>query len=442
MILLAIFLLPLIVAFLLPFLPRYSGLVSLASILVIAALTLSAYSIGESSSSLEDVWLMEFKRGWLYFALDGLSFVLLLTSQLLGALSLVTVWQNARQQMFLLLTLSGTIGLLLSIDLLAFFIFWEIMLLPTYFWVLSAGKEGKSFPVLQFIIFTQASGLLLLGSVVALLTLTGTTNLNQLLSIELSQAAELWIASGFIIAFLIKFPIFPFHVWMPSLFAESALGAIISGLLLKTGAYGFLRFVLPLFPKASMQLSSLMMFLGAASVLYGALLAFSQKNPAKVFAYSIISHAGLMLMGLFSDHQLALNGVIVLMVTQAIATAGFMMSLNKHLGFSLFFAMASLGLPGLGNFVGEWLLLFGLFQSYPQMAVLGSLSLILGAAYFLKMLTQIYYERREAMTSISRMRFSACLSIAVLLLWIGLFPADLLDLTTQVWREDISRGAS
>ncbi|MES2504735.1 MAG: NADH-quinone oxidoreductase subunit M [Myxococcota bacterium] len=417
---------------------RWASYISLVSLLAVIALTLTAYGWGEAASSLEDLWLFEYKFQWLHFALDGLSFVLLLTAEALAAIGLVLSWNRPREQFYLLTTVAGLFGLLLSIDLLAFFIFWELMLLPVYFWVLQFGREKRNFAALQFIIFTQASGLLLLASIVALFVLTGTTNSIELMEIALPRSIELWIASGFILAFLIKLPVFPFHTWMPSMFDDAPKVAVISGLLLKTGAYGFLRFVLPMFPEISAMLAPFMMCLGVISVIYGAVLAFAQKNPRKVLAYATLSHAGLMLMGLFSGNVLALNGVIVLMVTGVLATAGLFISLELHLGFSIFFAMASIGLPGLGNFIGEWLLLFGLFQQRPWTAILGSLTLVLGAAYMLRLLIQLFYgENRPAadpaeFTNVKRV---SCLLAAALLLWIGLSPAALLDLTVPAWTD-------
>jgi NADH-quinone oxidoreductase subunit M len=416
---------------------RKASIISALSITAVVALTLYAYFWGESRTSLEDFWLMEYKRGWFYLGLDNLSFVLLLTSQLIAGLTLVISRDKPKEQFFLLTTLSGLIGLLLSIDLLAFFIFWELMLIPVYFWVLFYGKERKVFAALQFIIFTQASGLILLASIIALFNYTGTLDLNQLSQVQLPRGIEFWIASGFTLAFLIKLPAFPFHVWMPSLFRDAPIPAILSGLLIKTGVFGIFRFVLPLFPKSALLVAPFMIFLGGIGVIYGAILAYSQKNPRKVLAYSTLSHAGLMLMGLFSNNLLALTGVIVLVITQALSTAGLFIVLEAHFGLSLFFTMATLGLPGLANFVGELLLLMGLFQHHPRAAIVGALSLVLGAAYMLRLIIQIYYGTSKS-NHLERAPVLACSIIAAILLWIGLFPAPLLDLVVPTWGSEMT----
>lgn len=414
---------------------RRASTISAVSIIGVFVLTLVAYFWGESQTGLEDFWLLEYKKDWFYLGLDGLSFVLLLTSEIIAGLALVLSFDKPKEQFFLLTTLTGLIGLLLSIDLLAFFVFWELMLIPIYFWVLAYGKERKIFAALQFIIFTQLSGLILLASIIALFSYTGTLDLNQLSVIELPKNVEFWIASGFTLAFLIKLPAFPLHTWMPSLFRDAPIPAILVGLLVKTGAYGFLRFVLPLFPTSSLRLAPFMMFLGGIGVIYGAVLAFSQKNPRKVLAYSTLSHASLMLMGLLSNNLLALSGVIVLLVTHALTSAGLFIVLEAHFGFSLFFAMALLGLPGLGNFVGELLLLFGLFEQHPWAAMVAATSLVLGAAYMLRLMIQLYYGTSR-INNLKRAPVLACSGIALILLWIGLFPAPLLDLVVPTWTDE------
>lgn len=353
----------------------------------------------------------------------------------MAVLALVICFDKPKEQFFLLTTLAGLVGLLLSIDLLAFFVFWELMLIPVYFWVLAYGKERRIFAALQFIIFTQASGLVLLASIIALFSYTGTLDLNQLSLISLPKNVEFWIASGFTLAFLIKLPAFPLHAWMPSLFREAPIAGILSGLLLKTGAYGFLRFVLPLFPESSQRLAPFMIFLGAIGVVYGAVLAFSQKNPRKVLAYSTLSHASLMLMGLFSNNLLALTGVIVLMLTQALASAGLFYCLRGTLWFEFIFCDGDFGIAKFRQFVGELLLLFGLFQQHPIAAIIGASSLVLGTAYMLRLMIQLYYGTPKPNT-LRKSSVLACSAIALILIWIGLFPAPLLDLVVPTWKDD------
>lgn len=437
MILLFLLAIPLLGGLVSLFWERRASYISALSLAGVFALTLYAYFWGESRISLEDFWLLEYKKDWFYLGLDNLSFVLLLTSEIMAGLALVISHDKPKEQFFLLTTLSGLIGLLLSVDLLAFFVFWELMLVPVYFWVLAYGKERKTFAALQFIVFTQTSGLILLASIIALFNYTGTLDLNQLSQVQLPRGAEFWIASGFTLAFLIKLPAFPFHVWMPSLFRDAPIPAILAGLLIKTGAYGIFRFVLPLFPQSTLTLAPFMIFLGGIGVIYGAVLAYSQKNPRKVLAYSTLSHASLMLMGLFSNNILALTGVIVLILTQALSTAGLFIALEAHFGLSLFFTMAALGLPGLGNFVGELLLLFGLFQHHPWATIAGAFSLVLGAAYMLRLMIQLYYGAPKT-NNLQSSPVLACGIVALILLWIGLFPAPLLDLIVPTWEGDSS----
>jgi NADH-quinone oxidoreductase subunit M len=180
MMLLSIFLVPLVASLIVLASPRRANWISTCALLLSSIIVIVAYARGDSGSTLEDFWLIQFKSDWFHFGLDGLSFVLLVSAEMMAAFALTTVVDKSKEQAFLLGTLAGLLGLLLAVDMLAFFVFWELMLLPVYFWVLAAGREGKMFPALQFIIFTQASGLLLLASVVAIFVLSGTTDPNQM----------------------------------------------------------------------------------------------------------------------------------------------------------------------------------------------------------------------------------------------------------------------
>ena len=459
--------------------PRAPKWVALLALFANSALFFIAWNIGEKRTSLEDLWVLEFRWPWIlewgiefHLGLDGLSFVLGLLTNVMGVLALITSWNRIKNQtgffyFNLLLGVCGVLGVLLSLDLFLFFVFWEVMLIPIYFLVALWGYKRRFFAATQFFIFTQVSGLILLVSVLSLFFIhhaqTGvyTFDYNQLIQTTLPITAEWLILIGFLAAFLVKLPAFPFHVWLPPLLAESPLAPILTGIMVKTGAYGLMRFALPLFPHASVQIAPVMLGLGVAGVIYGSVLAFSRDNPRQMLAYSTIAHMGLVLIGIFSESDLALSGVVVLLVTQALTSSALLMlfdhvtqSTGEHrlsqMGglfktmpkagtLTMIFIMASIGLPGLGNFIGEWLVLLGTFASYPLVTILAGTGLVLGALYSLRLLQQMFFgphEGSSAPQDLAGRYVFVFAALVVTLVWIGLYPAPLLDMVASSWREE------
>jgi NADH-quinone oxidoreductase subunit M len=438
-----------------------------------------AWLQGESSTSMEDLWMLEWRWMWLpawgvevHFGLDGLSFILLLLTYVLGFIAVMVskneiVHSPGFFHFCLLWMVSGVAGILLSLDLFLFFVFWEVVLIPLYLMVLIWGHKNRIFATVQFFIFTQASGLLLFLGIIALVFVhhaqagVYTFDYDQLINTSLPHPLSVWIVTGFLLAFLVKLPAFPFHVWMPPLFSESMCAPLLVGILVKTGAYGLLRFVLPLFVSEIPMFVPFMNILGVISIVYGAVLAFAQNDPFKVLAYSTLSHIGLILIGIFSQDKQALSGVVVLLVTQALSTGGLLM-LFAHLKTSLldldlqkvggllkvvpgvtvlalFFVMASVGLPGLGNFVGEWLVLLGIFSTNSLIAIFAASGIVLGAIYFLWLVRRLFYgpykSGNRAILDVSAGQKMMYGFMILLLIGLGFFPAPLLDVVSTVWQE-------
>ncbi len=439
-----------------------------------------AWQQGESSTSMEDLWMLQWRWMWLpawgieiHFGLDGLSFVLLLLTYVMGFIAVMVsknqISHNIGLFHFCLLWMvSGVAGILLSLDLFLFFIFWEVVLIPLYLMVVMWGHKNRVFATVQFFIFTQASGLLLFLSILALVFVhhaqvgVYTFDYDQLINTSLPYPLAIWILLGFLLAFLVKLPAFPFHVWMPPLFAESMCAPLLVGIMVKTGAYGLLRFVLPLFSSDIHLIAPWMTVLGIVSIVYGAILAFAQNDPFKILAYSTLSHMGLILIGIFSQDKLALSGVAVLLVTQALSTGGLLMlfahlktslpdlDLQKVGGLfkvvpgvtvlSLFFVMASVGLPGLGNFVGEWLVLLGIFSTNTISAAFAASGIVLGAIYSLWLVQRLFYGAYKGgmhttISDVSAGQKALYGFMVLLLIGIGFFPAPLLDVVSTVWQE-------
>ena len=405
----------------------------------------------------------------LEFGMDGLSLVLVALTLLLGLVAISASWTEIeyRQGLFqanLLWTLAGVIGVFLALDLFLFFLFWEVMLIPMYLLIAIWGHEARAYAAMKFFIFTQLSGLLMLVAIVALAWQAAaggpwSFSYQELLGTPLTGPGGMLAMLGFFIAFAVKLPAFPFHTWLPDAHtqAPTAGSVLLAGILLKTGAYGLLRFAIPLFPEASLQFAPVAMGLGVAGILYGALLAFAQSDFKRLVAYSSVAHMGFVLLGLYAWNSLAVQGAIMQMVAHGVSTAALFMlagALQQRLhtrdmrrmgglwhqaprmgACALFFTLASLGLPGLGNFVAEFLVLAGLFTVQPWFAAAAALGLVSGAIYSLWMLQQSFQGRPDENRQMADFGRRELLTMAVMagaLIWLGLYPQPVLDLAAPV----------
>ncbi len=237
----------------------------------------------------------------------------------------------------LLWTLAGAVGVFLALDLFLFFFFWELMLVPMYFLIAIWGHENRLYASIKFFIFAQGSGLFMLVAILALVFVhyrsTGVLTFDyfDLLNTAMSPSTELWIMLGFFIAFAVKTPIVPFHTWLPDAHTEAptAGSVILAGVLLKTGAYGLLRFVVPLFPEAAAHFAPVAMALGATGVLYGAFLAFAQTDFKRLVAYTSVSHLGFAVLGIFAWNPWSLGGAVMQMIAHGIST-GALFVIARH----------------------------------------------------------------------------------------------------------------
>lgn len=424
-----------------------------------------------------DTWLFAESIEWIprfgisfTLAMDGLSLALIMLTLVLGVIAVISSWneKNDRQGFFqanILWTLAGVVGVFLALDLFLFFLFWEVMLVPMYLLIAIWGHEGKAYASMKFFIFTQFSGLLMLVAILVLVSLhhasSGVYSFNyfDLLGAQIPSNLATWLMLGFFIAFVVKLPGFPFHTWLPDAHtqAPTAGSVILAGILLKTGAYGLIRFTVPLFPEAALSFAPFAMILGVAGIIYGAVLAFSQDDFKRLVAYSSVSHMGFVLLGVFAWNALALQGAVMQMVAHGFSTAALFMiagalqqrlhtrdmnamgglwhNMPKMGAMALFFALASLGLPGLGNFVAEFLVLLGLFKVNVWMAVFAASGLIVGAIYSLIMLQRSFQgtpnETRDV-HDFGILEMSAMAIMVIALIWLGVYPQPVLDLVQPV----------
>ncbi|HEV2248506.1 MAG TPA: NADH-quinone oxidoreductase subunit M [Terriglobia bacterium] len=446
----------------------------LVAMLAELALTLVAWRIspGPMQFTGGGIWFLQLDVPWIpqlgvrfHLAMDGLSFWMVLLTAFLGLIALVGSWKDVTEQtgffhLNLSLLLAGVVGVFLALDLFLFYFFWELMLVPMYFLIVIWGDENRRYAGTKFFLFTQLSGLLMLVAILALFFIHGrntgeyTFDYGKLLHTNLPPGTAMWLLLGFVAAFLVKLPAVPLHSWLPEAYTSSptAGSVLLAGLLSKTGAYGLLRFVIPLFPQAASQFASVAMILGVFGILYGALMAFAQTDLKRFIAYTSVSHLGFVLLGIFAWNQLALQGVVAEMLCHGLSIGGLFLlagmleerlhtrdlrrmgglwAVVPRLGaVTMIFALASLGLPGLGNFVGEFLILLGSFQANPGLTAAATVGLV-GAVIYALWMTQLILHgtiNRELTLPDLKVRELGVLALLVLaLLWIGLYPQPVLN---------------
>lgn len=419
-------------------------------------------------------WFLEINSNWVpqfginfHLALDGLSLILIALTIFLGILSVLISWKeiNERVGFFhfnLLWILAGIVGVFTAADMFLFYFFWEVMLIPMYFLIAIWGHENRIYASYKFFIFTQASGLLMFLAILGLYFIHGsqtgfyTFDYTELLGTNLTPTAALFLMLGFLIAFVVKLPAIPFHSWLPDAHTEAptAGSVILAGLLLKTGAYGILRFVIPFFPGAAEDFQLVAFILGAAGILYGAMLAFAQTDLKRLVAYSSVSHMGFVLLGAFSFNELALQGTVIQLVAHGISTGALfilagMLQERIHTrdinvmgglwakvpfmgGMGLMFALASLGLPGLVNFIAEFLVLAGAYQANIVLTSIAALGLIASTIYSLRIVQKVFYGPQIKEWSLPDLNAREILimgSLTIVVVWLGLFPQQVLNIS-------------
>jgi NADH-quinone oxidoreductase subunit M len=444
-------------------------------------ITITIWNKNFSTSNLSSSWILKYDHEWIpdlgisfCFALDGLSLLLLALTFFLGALSILTSWKEIQSRVGffhfnVLWVLAGITGVFLTMDLFLFYFFWEVMLIPMYFLIGIWGHENKRYAAIKFFIFTQASGLLMLLAILGLYFVhgsqTGNYTFNYFTLLDTSMDVEVarWLMFGFLAAFVVKLPVVPFHTWLPDAHSQAptAGSLILAGLLLKTGAYGIIRFVLPLFSESAHELAPIGMLLGVVGILYGAILAYGQTDLKRLVAYTSVSHMGFVMLGIFAFNELALQGVVMQMITHGISTGALFLlagSLYERIhtrdisqmgGFwsrvpfmgtiALIFVLASLGLPGLGNFVAEFLTLMGAWDASPTLTIFATIGIVFATAYSLRIMQKVflgnYNSQHESLTDLSLREKIIFIPTVMIILWLGLFPQTVFRTSKPVMSE-------
>jgi|TARA_B110000503_G_scaffold104869_1_gene156512 NADH-quinone oxidoreductase subunit M len=459
----------------------YPRWISLATCLIAGLLLIPLFSAGPQQQVMvagtATGWIELVQAPWIphfgisiLLGLDGLSLLMVALTIFLGFVAVLSSWNEISAntgffQFNLMWTLAGVVGVFTSLDLFLFFVFWEVMLIPMYFLIAIWGHERKSYAAMKFFLFTQVSSLLMIISIIGLVLAnsidSGILSFSyfDLLAHPVGGQLGWYLMLGFFIAFMVKLPGFPFHSWLPDAHtqAPTAASVLLAGILLKTGAYGLIRFTVPLFPEASLALADTAMLLGAIGIVYGAMMAFAQTDFKRLVAYSSVSHMGFVLLGVYAWTELSIQGSVMQMVAHGISTAALFMiagALQQRLhtrdmremsglwktmprmgAIAMFFIVASLGMPGLGNFVGEFLILMGAFTVHAGITIFATLGLITGAIYALIAMQQVFHgpiKGARGLNDFNGRELTAMVPMMMALLCLGVYPQPIMDMVNPV----------
>ncbi len=404
--------------------------------------------------------------------IDGISMMMVLLTTLLlplcvlGSWSYITERAPAFYSLFLVLT-TGMIGVFVALDLFLFYVFWEVMLIPMYFIIGIWGGKNRLYAALKFFIYTMAGSLLMLVAILVMVraaaVLTGEFSFSYFHVLAQSQRVAFdrfgpWLFLAFFLAFAIKVPMFPFHTWLPDAHVEAptAGSVILASVLLKMGTYGFLRFAIPFFPHIAfgIEVTTVVVTLAVIGVVYGALVAMVQPDIKKLVAYSSVSHLGFVVLGIWASTVQSIQGALMVMIGHGFSTGALfflvgMLYERRHTReidsfggiarvvplFSVILtvvALASIGLPGLNGFVGEFLVLLGSFRTHPIATGIATTGVILAAVYLLWALQRIIFNQldKPANERIADLSLRELVVLAPLLagiLWMGLYPKPVLS---------------
>jgi NADH-quinone oxidoreductase subunit M len=410
-----------------------------------------------------------------HVGIDGISLFLVLLTTFLTPLAILSSWNSIEKRvkeyyLFMLLLETGMVGVFIALDLFLFYVFWEVMLVPMYFLIGVWGGERRIYAAIKFFVYTMVGSVLMLVAIISLYflneTSSGTLTFDfstilanvQSGSLILTSRQQYWLFLAFFVAFAIKVPLFPFHTWLPDAHVEAptAGSVILAGVLLKMGTYGVIRFCLPLFPEATLELTPLISVLAVIGIIYGALVAMVQPDIKKLVAYSSVSHLGFVVLGIFALNEPGMEGAIYQMLNHGISTGALFLlvgmiydrrhtRLISEFGglaaplpvFSTMFlivTLSSIGLPFLNGFVGEFLILlgaFGAFRANLTLPVIATSGVILSAVYMLWMYQRVMFgevinPKNNALKDLSFRERLILLPIVVLIVWMGVYSSPFL----------------
>jgi NADH-quinone oxidoreductase subunit M len=397
-----------------------------------------------------------------FIGIDGISLLLVVLTAFLTPVALLSSWHSVEYKVkefsiFILALEAAMIGVFLSLDLFLFYVFWDAMLIPMYFLIGIWGYDQRVYAAIKFMLYTMAGSVLMLVAILGLAYLhsaaTGSYSFDllKLYTLEIAPQTQMWFFLAFALAFAIKVPLFPFHTWLPDAHvqAPTAGSVILAGVLLKMGTYGFVRFAFPLFPTAAAYFSPWIALLAVIGIIYGALVAMVQPDMKKLVAYSSVSHLGFVVLGICAMNTQGIAGAVYQMLAHGVSTGGLflmvgMLSDRRHTRLiseygglknvmprftAAFFiiTLASIGMPGLNGFIGEFLTMLGAFRWDWRFVVGAGLGVILSAVYMLWMFQRVFFgdithEKNKNLPDLHPREWAGVLPLCAMALFMGIFP--------------------
>ncbi len=396
-----------------------------------------------------------------YLGIDGISVLFVLLSTLITILCVTISWRSIASKVkefyiAILLMEAAMIGVFSALDFFLFYLFWEAMLIPMYLLIGVWGGPNRVYAAIKFFLYTLAGSVIMLVGIIVLYFEAGKTfDILELMKKTYPYNIQFWLFWAFFAAFAVKVPMFPVHTWLPDAHTEAptAGSVILAAILIKMGAYGFLRFSLPLFPDATRAMTVPMLVLSVIAIIYGAIVCLAQTDLKRLIAYSSVSHMGFVTLGIFALNSQGLEGGILQMINHGIVTGALFLCVGiiydrthsrqiKDYGglatvlpvsaaFFMVFTLASIGLPGLNGFIGEFLIILGGFKAKKWAGVLAATGIIIGAAYMLWLYQRVFFmETNEKVQELSDMNLReiiTLLPLVILVLWIGVYPDTFLS---------------
>lgn len=461
---------------------KFAKIIALISIITLIILTIIILINENYIFTQEKNFKYKFNYPWIenfginfYLSLDGLSLIMIILTELLGLTAILASWHEKRKYngafyLNIMILLGSTIGIFLSTDMFLFFLFWEIIAIPMYFLMSLWGNKkynlkNKLNCANKFFIYSQTSGILMLIGILGLSYINKyqkgfwTFNYDLLSDISMPYHIEYMLMLIFFVSFAIKIPVFFLHEWLIDLHCKSPNSGIVDiiGILIKTAVYGLLKFNLVLFPYSSNNFSYIPIFLGIISIFYFSWVAFGQTDIKKLIAYASISHMGYILIGIYSNTKLSLQGVIIQIFSNSLSTAalfilcGFIYKItntrnikeigglwnyiNWLPGMMLFFSLANLGIPGTGNFIGEFMILSGGIKNNPFIVFIATCGLLFSTIYSLNMIQKIFFGKtillKKTLPSLKKIEIMTLLILMFFIIIVGLYPQIILNISNN-----------
>ncbi len=404
-------------------------------------------------------WLPGFGVAY-HLGVDGISVLFILLTSLLVPICILASWttvvERVRSWMVAFLALQALMtGVFVARDALLFYVFFEAILIPMFLIIGIWGGERRVHAAFKFVLYTLAGSVLFLVAILVLAGLAGTTNMDELTRTPVALEVQRWVWLAMFASFAVKVPMWPLHTWLPDAHvqAPTAGSVILAGVLLKLGGYGFLRFSIPMLPEASAEFMPLVYFLSAVAILYTSLVALMQRDMKRLIAYSSVAHMGVVTLGLFTASARAISGAVVQMLSHGLVSAalflvvgvvydrrhsreiadygGLVHAMPRYAVAFMLFALAAVGLPATSGFVGEFLVIVGVFPVSPLLAACAAGGMVLSAAYMLGLYRRVIFGAVPAgapLPDLDRRETGLFLPLGILVLWLGIQPGFVLDL--------------